>query len=191
MALLRKIAALDGVRSVRVASGVRPDLALREPEALLAYIREFTGGQLKLAPEHSEASVLRLMRKPPLAVFERFLAAFQEESRKLGREQYVVPYLMSAFPGCTDEDMRRLAAWLKERHWSPQQTQCFIPTPGTVATAMFYAACSEQGEPLFVARTDAERLRQHRLLMGSAVRADPSRGKNGQKTSRKERIRRN
>ena len=165
VALLRAVAAVPGVGHVRVASGVRADMALREPEALAAYAEEFTGGQLKLAPEHCAPGVLAAMRKPPLEVFDRFLGHFMRLSRFAGREQYVVPYLMSAFPGCTDDDMRQLARWLGARHWAPQQTQCFIPTPGTMATAMFYSGCNEKGEPVYVARSDAERLRQHRILM--------------------------
>ncbi len=163
--LLREIAALPGVRHVRVASGVRFDLALRDEEALRAYTSEFTGGQLKTAPEHSEDLVLSLMRKPGLDVFERFLEAFGRHCREAGKEQYVIPYLMSAFPGCTEEHMRALAAWLRKKNWRPQQVQCFIPTPGTVATAMFYARVTPEGEPLYVARSDKERLRQHHLLM--------------------------
>ena len=120
--------------------------------------------------------VLERMRKPPLEVFEAFLQSFVRQSRRLGREQYVIPYLMSGFPGCTDEDMRTLAQWLARRHWSPQQTQCFIPTPGSLATAMFYAGCDESGEPLYVARSDADRLRQHRILMPHFGRPDAGRG---------------
>lgn len=172
--LLRTIQALPGVRQVRVASGVRADLALREPEALAAYTGEFTGGQLKVAPEHCVPHVLARMRKPPLETFEAFLESFVRQSRRAGREQYVVPYLMSGFPGCTDEDMRTLAQWLARRHWTPQQTQCFIPTPGSLATAMFYAGCDENGEPLHVARTDAQRLRQHRMLMPRFGRPRPA-----------------
>ncbi len=89
--------------------------------------------------------------------------------KKVNKEQYVIPYLLSAFPGCTDENMRELAAWLNERNWKPQQVQCFIPTPGTVATAMFYAECDPKGNPIFVAKTDAQRLRQHGILMGTAI----------------------
>lgn len=163
--LLRAVAALPEVKQVRVASGVRADLALRDPEALAAYTGEFTGGQLKVAPEHCAPDVLNLMRKPPLEVFEQFLASFERQSRAAGREQYVVPYLMSAFPGCTDEDMHVLARWLRQRRWNPRQTQCFIPTPGTIATAMFYCGRNEVGENIYVARSDAARLRQHRILM--------------------------
>ncbi len=166
--LLRAAAAQPGVSSVRVASGVRPDIALREPAALAAYAREFTGGQLKVAPEHSEPGVLARMRKPGTATLDAFLEVFARESRAAGREQYVIPYLMSAYPGCTDDDMRALARWLKRRGWNPRQTQCFIPTPGTVATAMFYCGRDEAGEKIHVARSDAERLRQHGILMGRA-----------------------
>ena len=170
--LLRKILALPGIKHVRVASGIRADLALHDSDAVRAYTVEFTGGQLKVAPEHCAAAVLDHMRKPPLEVFERFLAAFQQLSHHTGREQYVIPYLMSAFPGCTDEHMYELSRWLKLRHWTPQQVQCFIPTPGTVATAMFYSGADEKGQPLYVARTDADRLRQHRILMPDVGR-DP------------------
>ena len=165
--LLRKVAALPEVKQARVASGVRADLALRDADALAAYTGEFTGGQLKVAPEHCAPSVLELMRKPSLDVFEVFLESFVRQSRAAGREQYVVPYLMSGFPGCTDEDMRTLSRWLRQRHWNPQQTQCFIPTPGTIATAMFYCGRDETGEPIYVARTDAQRMRQHYILMPS------------------------
>ena len=173
--LLREVAALPGVRQVRVASGVRADLALNDPEALAAYTGEFTGGQLKVAPEHCAARVLDLMRKPGMEVFEAFLQSFVEQSRLAGREQYVVPYMMSAFPGCTDEDMHELARWLQERHWSPQQTQCFIPTPGSIATAMYYCGRNEDGEEIYVARSDADRLRQHCILMPDFGRM-PERG---------------
>ncbi len=165
-ALLREVAALPGVRHVRVAGGVRFDLALRDSEALWAYTSEFTGGQLKVAPEHTAPEVLRLMRKPSIRTFERFLEAFAAACGRAGKEQYTIPYLMSAFPGCTPEHMRETAAWLKKRNWRPQQVQCFIPTPGTVATAMYFAAIDPDGKPIYVARSDAERLAQHRLLIG-------------------------
>lgn len=166
--LLRDIAVLPGVRHVRVASGVRFDLALRDEEALKAYTSEFTGGQLKVAPEHCEDTVLSLMRKPGLEVFERFLDSFGRYCRQAGKEQYVIPYLMSAFPGCTEAHMRVLATWLRKKNWRPQQVQCFIPTPGTVATAMFYAQTTPDGAPLYVARSDKERLRQHHILVDGA-----------------------
>ena len=104
------------------------------------------------------------MQKPPFTLFEQFLSSFDRLSEEAGKEQYVVPYLISAFPGCALDDMRALARWLKERSWSPRQVQCFIPTPGTVATAMYYAGIDPDGRRITVARTDAERLRQHGVL---------------------------
>nr|WP_084516266.1 YgiQ family radical SAM protein [Desulfovibrio cuneatus] len=166
VALLRAVQATPGVRHVRVASGVRYDLALQEQQALAAYTAEFTGGQLKVAPEHSANNVLHLMRKPGIEVFETFLKAFHAASSGADKEQYTVPYLMSAFPGCTLENMQELGRWLRQKNWSPQQVQCFIPTPGTVATAMFYAEVDTQLQPLYVAKTDRERLEQHHALLG-------------------------
>ena len=164
--LLRDVQATPGVKHVRVASGVRFDLALKDATALAAYTGEFTGGQLKIAPEHCVPDVLDLMRKPGMKPFEAFLEAFVRYSEAHGKEQYVIPYLMSAFPGCTDAHMRQLGDWLAARNWSPRQVQCFIPTPGTVATAMYYAHCTPDGAPIYVARTDEERRRQHEILLG-------------------------
>ncbi|WP_051307053.1 YgiQ family radical SAM protein [Desulfomicrobium escambiense] len=163
--LLRRLRKMPGVKGVRVASGVRFDLALQDMPALQGYLREFVGGQLKIAPEHVCDNVLRLMRKPGIRVFEEFLTVFARESERAGKEQYVIPYLMSAFPGTTDEDMRALGRWLAARGWKPRQVQCFIPIPGAVATAMFVAGITPDGKPVHVARTDEERLRQHRILM--------------------------
>jgi uncharacterized radical SAM protein YgiQ len=160
------VARLPKVSHVRVSSGIRHDLAIKDLESAGAVIREFTGGQLKLAPEHICDHVLRLMRKPGFEVFERFLTIFEAESAKTGKNLYVVPYLLSAFPGSTERDMRELAGWLRKQGWRPQQVQCFIPTPGTVATAMYYGEIDPEGRPVYVAKTDAERLRQHRILVG-------------------------
>lgn len=124
--LLRDVQATPGVKHVRVASGVRFDLALKDATALAAYTGEFTGGQLKIAPEHCVPDVLDLMRKPGMKPFEAFLEAFVRYSEAHGKEQYVIPYLMSAFPGCTDAHMRQLGDWLAARNWSPRQVQCFI-----------------------------------------------------------------
>ncbi len=173
--MLRAVRSTPGVRHVRVASGVRFDLALKDMRSLSGYLREFVGGQLKIAPEHVCDQVLALMRKPALRVFEEFLTIFDRESAQAGKEQYVVPYLMSAFPGSTDEDMRRLGAWLRARGWRPRQVQCFIPIPGAVATAVYFAGITPSGKPLYVARTDEERLRQHRILMPQEDRAPSSR----------------
>lgn len=183
VALLRAITKVEGVRHVRVASGVRFDLALQDNSALVAYTAEFTGGQLKVAPEHSTDKVLNLMRKPSLEVFERFLGEFAKHSQDASKEQYTVPYLMSAFPGCTLQDMKELAAWLAQKKWQPQQVQCFIPTPGTVATAMFYGQISPDGQPLYVARTDKERMEQHHTLISPPSGERKSFGRGGKSDS--------
>ena len=164
-ALLRRVAKHPKVKHVRVASGVRLDLALQNDRACRIYVSEFTGGQLKIAPEHCSEKVLKLMRKPKIEVMEKFVDYFLRYSEQAHKEQYIVPYLMSAFPGCTEADMRQLAAWLKKRRWSPQQVQCFIPTPGTAATAMYYAETDAEGKKIYVAKTDAERMRQHYILL--------------------------
>jgi uncharacterized radical SAM protein YgiQ len=166
--LLRHIASLPGVRHVRVASGLRFDLLVQDSESLKAYVSEFVGGQMKVAPEHSDHTVLRLMRKPGPEVFAKFLKAFALHCHEAGKRQYVVPYLMSAFPGCTEAHMQALSAWLKKQHWRPRQVQCFVPTPGTIATAMYYARITPKGEALHVAASDKERLRQHHLLAYAA-----------------------
>jgi uncharacterized radical SAM protein YgiQ len=164
--LLRRLSREAGVKHVRVASGIRFDLALQDPESARGLVRDFVGGQLKIAPEHSVPHVLKLMRKTDFALFERFLKLFEATNRASGQEQYVIPYVMSAFPGCTMADMKSLGGWFRQRGWRPQQVQCFIPTPGTVATAMFHAGCDPDGNPIHVARTDREREDQHAALVG-------------------------
>ena len=178
LAMLRSVRSAKGVHNVRVASGVRFDLALQDMKALTGYLKEFVGGQLKIAPEHVCDPVLALMRKPGIKVFEEFLSVFARETARAGKEQYVVPYLMSAFPGTTENDMRTLGRWLEDRGWHPRQVQCFIPIPGAVATAMFYTGFTPKGKKIHVARTDAERIRQHRILI-------PAEGSSGGRVSGK------
>lgn len=175
--LLRSVSDVESVKHVRVASGWRIDLALTDMKALACMIREFVGGQAKVAPEHQVDHVLHLMRKPGFAAFEKFLKLFSEESKKAGKQQYVIPYLMSAFPGCTDDDMYSLGDWLKSQGWKPEQVQCFIPLPGTAAAAMFHAGTDMKGNPIHVPKTDAERLRQHAILIPTTGR--PPNGNKG------------
>lgn len=176
--LLRRLQALQGVKHLRVASGIRHDLAMEDEYYLKTLCAEFVGGQLKIAPEHCCENVLRLMRKPSFKSFEQFMSVFEKVSAERGKEQYLIPYLISGFPGCTESDMHVLADWLAKRGWRPQQVQCFIPTPGTVATAMYYAGIDAEGRAVAVARSDADRLRQHRILMPDAPRlSSPARRK--------------
>ena len=172
--LLDKVRDIDGVKHVRIASGIRHDLALTDGRYLSAVVRDFVGGQLKIAPEHLSDDVLRLMRKPGLKVFEQFLDRFEEECVAAGKQQFVIPYLISAFPGCTLQHMKQLADWLARRGWRPEQVQCFIPLPGTVAAAMYYAAIDPSGKPIHVARTDAERIKMHYMLLGGETKDKPA-----------------
>ncbi|QJB54973.1 YgiQ family radical SAM protein [Pseudodesulfovibrio sp. zrk46] len=175
--LLRSITDLQSVKHVRVASGWRIDLALQDMSSLSCLIREFVGGQAKVAPEHQVDHVLKLMRKPKFNAFEKFLDLFGRESQKAGKKQFVIPYLMSAFPGCTDDDMRELGDWLRSQGWKPEQVQCFIPLPGTAAAAMFHAETDLEGNSIYVAKSDADRLRQHGILM--PTRGRPPKVKKG------------
>jgi len=174
--LLRSVSDVQSVKHVRVASGWRIDLGLTDMGALTSLVREFVGGQAKVAPEHHSDHVLKLMRKPGFEAFEKFLHLFGRESKKVGKKQYVIPYLMSAFPGCTEDDMRELGRWLASQGWKPEQVQCFIPLPGTAAAAMFHAETDMQGKPIYVAKTDAERLRQHAILMPGTGRPHKKNG---------------
>jgi len=169
---LRKVKQIPKVKHVRVASGVRYDLALKDRRYIRELVRNYVGGQLKIAPEHFSDQVLKLMRKPGQKVFEQFLDIFEQECRAAGKQQYVIPYLLSAFPGCTSRDMRDLSDWLNSRGWRPQQVQCFIPLPGTMAAAMYHAGVDANLRPIPVPRTDAQRLRQHYQI---AAPTEPSR----------------
>lgn len=167
--LLREMKKLPKVKHVRIASGIRHDLALKDRRYIRALVREFVGGQLKIAPEHLGESILQLMRKPGRRVFEEFLAIFEEECIAAGKEQYIIPYLLTAFPGSGSREKHLLGDYLKERGWRPQQVQCFIPLPGTVAAAMYFAGIDVHGKAIPVPRSDAERLDHH-----YAVAAQPA-----------------
>ncbi len=161
LSMLKALSSLPEIKQVRVASGMRYDLALTNETALSEFLQHFVGGQLKVAPEHIDAEILRLMRKPGQEIFLKFMKFFD---RKAGSKRYLVPYLISAFPGSDLVRMRRLAEWFGHRHWRPRQVQAFIPTPGTVATAMYYAGIDERGNSLQVARDDRNRQLQHSFL---------------------------
>jgi radical SAM superfamily enzyme YgiQ (UPF0313 family) len=164
---LKEIAALSGIKQVRVASGLRFDLALTDEKSLAEFLKRFVGGQLKVAPEHLDPDLLKLMRKPGPGVFEKFLRFFQKHAPA---GQYLIPYLISAFPGSSMAAMERMAGWFRRRSWRPRQVQAFIPTPGTVATAMYYAELDERGHPLYTAKSDRDRRAQHKLLTDSTAK---------------------
>jgi radical SAM superfamily enzyme YgiQ (UPF0313 family) len=129
-------------------------------------IAHHVGGLLKVAPEHLVERVTILMRKPGRAVFERFLSRFREESRRLGKPQRIVPYLISGHPGCTLADMLELALALQRLGLRVEQVQDFTPTPGTCAACMYYSGIDpETGEKLYVATSDREKGLQKALLL--------------------------
>jgi uncharacterized radical SAM protein YgiQ len=164
--ILRAVRAAPGVRHVFVQSGIRMDVALRTPAYLRELVRHHVSGHLKVAPEHLHPAVLRRMRKPA-GVFEPFLEAFRKESAAAGKEQYLVPYFISSFPGCTDQEMRVVREFLRSTRWNLRQVQDFIPLPMTPAAAMYVAGRDyETGEPIVVARNAGERQRQ-RAALGS------------------------
>ncbi len=165
-ALLQAARSLAGIQHTAVSSGVRPDLLERQP----AYFRELVGhhvsGLLKIAPEHLVDRVTDVMRKPGKKSFETFLQKFHTESERLGKRQYVVPYLISGHPGCTLADMLELAVTLKKMGMTVEQVQDFTPTPGTIATCMFHSGVDPMtGARVYTATSDREKGLQKSLLL--------------------------
>ena len=155
-ALLQRLRALPGVRKAFVASGLRHDLVLADRAHGPAYLDELVAhhvsGQLKLAPEHSEEPVLRLMGKPGVAKLLAFRARFEEASARHGLKQFLTYYFIAAHPGCTEEQMRRLRQFAThELKLTPEQVQVFTPTPSTWSTAMYWTERDPAtGEAIFV-----------------------------------------
>jgi uncharacterized radical SAM protein YgiQ len=167
--LLQKAKKIPGIRKIHIASGLRYDLALSDQKAGKAYLKELishhVGGHLKVAPEHLDDEVLHLMKKPGLKNFDEFVSYFKEISEEAGKEQYVVPYFISGFPGTTHEKMEGVYDYLKDKGWNLQQVQAFIPTPMTLATAMYWSGVNPMSmKPLFVAKDYKDRKIQQALL---------------------------
>ena len=164
--LLEKIRRRSGVRHVFVASGIRYDLLDHQQEYFEALLNHHVGGLLKVAPESVCDKVTRLMRKPGPAAFEAFLHLFRKESRRLGRRQAVVPYFISAHPGCTLGDMVDVALFLRRHRLKVEQVQEFTPTPGTLATCMYFTGRDPfTGEAVHVPRDAREKRLQKALLL--------------------------
>jgi uncharacterized radical SAM protein YgiQ len=168
--LLRKVRREPGVKRAFVASGVRYDLAARSPEFIRELARHHTGGQLSVAPEHTDPKVLEKMKKPPVEHYERFAQAFCQASEQAGKEQYLVPYFITGHPGSTLKDTIELALWLKARNARPRQVQDFIPTPMAIATAMYFTGVDPLTmEPVPVVRD----LREKKMLKALLYWWDP------------------
>jgi uncharacterized radical SAM protein YgiQ len=137
--LYRKARAIPGVKRVAIASGLRYDLALKDPEYVEELVTHHVGGYLKIAPEHSEDKTLSKMMKPGISAYDEFKKMFDHFSAKAGKKQYLIPYFIAAHPGSDDEDMMNLALWLKKHKFRPDQVQTFYPSPMALATAMYYS----------------------------------------------------
>ena len=137
--LYRQARKLPGIKRVLIASGLRYDLAVEDPEYLRELVTHHVGGYLKIAPEHTEDGPLELMMKPGMGSYYRFKKLFEKFSREAGKQQYLIPYFISAHPGTRDEDMVNLALWLKANGFKLDQVQNFIPSPMCNATTMYHS----------------------------------------------------
>ncbi|MEI7482267.1 MAG: DUF3362 domain-containing protein, partial [Elusimicrobiota bacterium] len=163
--LLREVRRIKGLKKAFVASGIRMDLALQCGEYINEIAVFHTSGQLKVAPEHSRPEVLSKMRKPASGVFLKFAEQFLAASSKAGKEQYLVPYFISAHPGATLEDAAELAVFLKAHRYRPLQINDFLPAPMDIASSMYYTGLDPfTMEPVYSAKKETER-RLHRALL--------------------------
>lgn len=165
--ILRTVRSLDGIKKVFIRSGIRYDYLLEDKDD--SFFRELVehhvSGQLKVAPEHCSAAVLDKMGKPHIEAYLRFAKRYFEYTKQIGKEQYLVPYLMSSHPGSTLQDAVELALFLKRERLRPEQVQDFYPTPGTISTCMFYTGLDPYTmEEVYVARTPKEKALQRALL---------------------------
>ncbi len=163
--LMREAREVKGVRKVLVASGIRMDLAQRSPEYMQELTEHHVGGLLKVAPEHADDSVLHNMRKPNIGEFAKFSDKFREESERIGKKQYIVPYFIASHPGSSLNSMIELAVFLKRNGYKPDQVQDFIPAPLDVATCMYYTEMDPfTKKPVFVAKALRDRKTQRALM---------------------------
>ncbi len=154
--LLQKIRQIPGIRKVFIGSGVRYDMVMADEKCGIPYLKEVVNhhvsGQMKIAPEHTEPYILKLMGKPSPQSLKSFKEQFEKLSREAGKEQYLTYYLIAAYPGCSNADMRKLKEYaLSNLHISPEQVQVFTPTPSTYASVMYYTEVDPfTGNKIFV-----------------------------------------
>jgi uncharacterized radical SAM protein YgiQ len=174
--LYRKARRIPGIKKILIASGLRYDLALRDPEYVKELVTHHVGGYLKIAPEHSEEAPLGQMMKPAIGTYDAFEKLFYKYSAEAGKKQYLIPYFIAAHPGTRDEDMMNLALWLKQHKFKPDQVQTFYPSPMALATAMYYSGRNPlkklhyKSEKLFVPK----QLEQRRLQKAFLRYHDPN-----------------
>ncbi len=163
--LLEAVSSVKRVKNLFVSSGMRMELLLRTPDLLERIVTLHTPGALKVAPEHTEPEILRLMHKPGPEIFEEFIKMVKGIERRRGRRIVVNPYIISSHPGCTLGDMKRLVEKLDRMRISVKQFQDFTPTPGTLSTAMYVSGLDrDTGRSIFVPRKRGERKAQRRAV---------------------------
>ncbi|MBO5785969.1 MAG: YgiQ family radical SAM protein [Clostridia bacterium] len=165
--LLKAVEAVKGVKKVFIRSGLRYDyiLADKNNKFFRKLVNDHISGHLKVAPEHCCNDVLKLMGKPPIEDYDRFKDKFAVLTKEAGKEQYIVPYLISSHPGSTLESAIELALYLKKNGLNPEQVQDFYPTPGTASTCMFYSGIDPfTNKEVYVARDYNEKQMQRALL---------------------------
>ena len=167
MHLIESIESLPGVKKVFIRSGIRFDylMADRDDRFFRKMIKDNISGQLKVAPEHCSANVLSCMGKPSWEVYEAFRNKYFELCRRMGKDQYIIPYLMSSHPGSTLDDAIELALYMKKDHCTPEQVQDFYPTPGTASTVMYYTGINPLTMKKVHVATDPEEKRLQRALL--------------------------
>ena len=165
--LLEQIERLPKIKKVFIRSGIRFDYLLADKDETFfkKLVRDHVSGQLKVAPEHCSSSVLACMGKPNFEVYEKFRRRYFELTKSIGKEQYLVPYLMSSHPGSTLKDALELALCLKRDGYAPEQVQDFYPTPGTASTVMYYTGINPlNGKKVYVCTDYHEKQLQRALL---------------------------
>lgn len=168
--LYRRAREIKGVKKILIASGVRYDLAVEDPRYIKELATHHVGGYLKIAPEHTEEGPLSKMMKPGMGSYDRFKELFDSYSKQAGKEQYLIPYFISAHPGTRDEDMVNMALWLKKHRFRLDQVQNFYPSPMANATTMYYsgknplAKVGYKSEEVFIPRGERQR-RLHKALL--------------------------
>ena len=171
--LLRKVRSLPKVKKVFVRSGIRYDyvMADKDNKFMRELIEHHVSGQLKVAPEHVAEEVLEHMQKPAGHTYDRFRQKFFDITEKVGKKQYIIPYLMSSHPGSTLNSAIELAEYLRDIKYQPEQVQDFYPTPGTLSTTMFYTGLDPLTmKPVYVPKSKQEKAMQRALLQYSAPR---------------------
>ncbi len=168
MDILRALRKIDGIKKVFIRSGIRFDYLMMDKNVksiLKELIEHHISGQLKVAPEHCVDSVLKAMNKTPNKVYKDFAKLYKEINKERGKEQFLVPYLISSHPGCTTDDAIDLALYLKSINYMPLQVQDFYPTPATKSTTMYYTGINPDTlKPIYVPRTVEEKRTQRALM---------------------------